>query len=518
MGRLFGTLVLLVALAIAGSCARRSTPPSVRPITLSKQTTVATAPLRADGYVDYAAALNERNGQGVTPENNAAVLLWEAVGPKAIDPTDRLQFFKMLGIAPLPEKADYFRVLDYVDLQETAREDRARNRGWTKDEFPVIYRWLSENQKPLDLIIDATKRPRLYEPIIPGANGEIGLAVLGPTTKNAQHVAEALATRAMLRLGDGNLDKSWEDLMAIHRLARLTGSGEATIAGALFAISVDGFANRGDAALLRSGRLSSADALRMRHALVSLGPTVDLAQAVDVGDRLFMCDEVASLVRRTLNPISTAGASSANSPSPIEKWLNEGGAEAVDWDQILRYFNSWYDRIVATMALPPRQRRSGMAQLERNFKFIPKESKEAIETMRQAANESKLAATDQLGAIMMATTIPAFAASLNFVDSDAMALEIDKLGFSLAAFHADNGHYPAKLEELVTKYADTIPDDYFSGKPLIYKPTGDGYLLYSVGANGKDDGGLVDPATATGADDESDDIGLRIGLPKPTSK
>ncbi len=91
-----------------------------------------------------------------------------------------------------------------------------------------------------------------------------------------------------------------------------------------------------------------------------------------------------------------------------------------------------------------------------------------------------------------------------------MALEIDKLGFSLAAFHADNGRYPAKLNELVPKYADKIPDDYFTDKPLIYKPSGDGYLLYSVGKDGKDDGGPAEPATATGAENESDDIGLRI--------
>jgi hypothetical protein len=34
-----------------------------------------------------------------------------------------------------------------------------------------------------------------------------------------------------------------------------------------------------------------------------------------------------------------------------------------------------------------------------------------------------------------------------------------------------------------------MPDDLFSGKPLIYKPEAGGYLLYSVGVNGKDDGG-----------------------------
>jgi hypothetical protein len=35
-----------------------------------------------------------------------------------------------------------------------------------------------------------------------------------------------------------------------------------------------------------------------------------------------------------------------------------------------------------------------------------------------------------------------------------------------------------------------IPGDVFSGKPLIYRPNENGYLLYSVGINGKDEGGV----------------------------
>ena len=39
------------------------------------------------------------------------------------------------------------------------------------------------------------------------------------------------------------------------------------------------------------------------------------------------------------------------------------------------------------------------------------------------------------------------------------------------------------------KHVAAIPKDVFSGGELLYKPEGDGYLLYSVGPNGKDDGG-----------------------------
>ena len=51
-------------------------------ITISKETTYITEPLRADGCVDYVAAVKRHCSEGVTPENNAAIPFWQAVGPK----------------------------------------------------------------------------------------------------------------------------------------------------------------------------------------------------------------------------------------------------------------------------------------------------------------------------------------------------------------------------------------------------------------------------------------------------
>ena len=88
-----------------------------------------------------------------------------------------------------------------------------------------------------------------------------------------------------------------------------------------------------------------------------------------------------------------------------------------------------------------------------------------------------------------------------------------QVAFALAAYRSDNGHYPAKLEDLAPKYLPSIPADLFSGKPLIYRPTENGYLLYSVGPNEKDDGGRT-------ADDAppGDDLVVRMPLPPLMAK
>ena len=73
-------------------------------VTISKETTGLTSPLRPDGYVDYARALEERAFRGVTPENNAAIDLVRAAGAKGFSKRPRVSIEKALGI-------DFFEVV-----------------------------------------------------------------------------------------------------------------------------------------------------------------------------------------------------------------------------------------------------------------------------------------------------------------------------------------------------------------------------------------------------------------------
>jgi len=65
------------------------------------------------------------------------------------------------------------------------------------------------------------------------------------------------------------------------------------------------------------------------------------------------------------------------------------------------------------------------------------------------------------------------------------------LGAELAVrcYQAEQGHLPARLEQLVPKYLQRVPSDPFSGKPIIYRPQWTNWLLYSIGEDGVDDGG-----------------------------
>jgi hypothetical protein len=60
---------------------------------------------------------------------------------------------------------------------------------------------------------------------------------------------------------------------------------------------------------------------------------------------------------------------------------------------------------------------------------------------------------------------------------------------AIRGYQAKNGKPPGALAELVPAWLPAVPLDPFSNRPLVYRVTTNGFLLYSVGPDGKDDQG-----------------------------
>jgi hypothetical protein len=68
---------------------------------------------------------------------------------------------------------------------------------------------------------------------------------------------------------------------------------------------------------------------------------------------------------------------------------------------------------------------------------------------------------------------------------------------ALKRYQLRHGNYPPDLNSLVPEFASKVPRDPVDGQPLRYRLNADGtFLLYSIGENGKDDGG--DPSLEKG--------------------
>ncbi len=86
----------------------------------------------------------------------------------------------------------------------------------------------------------------------------------------------------------------------------------------------------------------------------------------------------------------------------------------------------------------------------------------------------------------LSTLAKKFAQTQTIVDQAVIACALEKY---VLEHHA----YPRTLRALVPGYLDRVPTDVIDGAPMRYRLTVDGrYQLYSIGWNGKDDGGAID--------------------------
>jgi len=74
---------------------------------------------------------------------------------------------------------------------------------------------------------------------------------------------------------------------------------------------------------------------------------------------------------------------------------------------------------------------------------------------------------------------------------------IDICALAIQRFFLREGRFPDSLQSLVPDYVKSVPIDYMDGNPIRYRLQAEaGFILYSVGDDGRDDGG--DPSLATG--------------------
>jgi len=81
-----------------------------------------------------------------------------------------------------------------------------------------------------------------------------------------------------------------------------------------------------------------------------------------------------------------------------------------------------------------------------------------------------------------------------------------KIVVGLKTYKQKYGKYPERLDKLVPEILPSLLVDPFTGNEFIYKREKDGFLIYSLGENRKDDGGMLDDKTG------KDDIGWKIEL------
>jgi len=242
--------------------------------------------------------------------------------------------------------------------------------------------------------------------------------------------------------------------------------------------------------------------------LGSLEPVADVIRTIDRCERFFMLDGMMMMSR--------------GGPKAAE-WLGElrvcriaGGA--MDWNVPLRKANLLYDREVAAcrqLTEPGADCRDESVYEDSDdmtSEISGKTSATKLILLRAGGWPCRKALSERVGDVILAFFMPTLSRAVVLQKEYRAGTDVERAAFALAAFHAETGRWPEGLAELTPKYLPAEPLDRFTGRPLVYRPRPGGYVLYSVGINGLDDGGRC-REDAPDDDGEAYDIVASVGKP-----
>jgi len=248
----------------------------------------------------------------------------------------------------------------------------------------------------------------------------------------------------------------------------------------------------------------------MQAALRRLAPLPSMTEKIDKFERFMFLDVVTLMAREGLTPAldELLGGNTVEQPLLTKTLDRFGSSTLIDWNEVLRVVNGWFDRFNrASSGSPSKQRQQKLLQFDNEMKMLRSKITDPGDLFKSFFQGRTLrrAISRQMGDALIALFMPGITQAIEVENRFATRSNLLQLGFALAAFRADRGGYPAELKQLTPKYIKTIPKDFYTDKPLVYKRQKNGFLLYSVGQNTKDDGGRTYDSEPDG-----DDILLRI--------
>jgi len=276
-----------------------------------------------------------------------------------------------------------------------------------------------------------------------------------PHLSELRHLARLLKARAFLRTHEGDVAGALRDVERMLRLRHALDDEPLLISRlvrlAIVTMAIDALSKIGE------GRpLPEEEAARLVKRLAAVGPWATMHAAL-VSERAFGMDAVNTVLRGELTPTGSRGTFATRAVASV-------GGFWMRWNQVA-YIELMTEMIDAS-ALPPMQALDAARDIEDRM--------------------TKLSDVRGLFAKMM---MPALANAMKRTAMVQARAHAAAVGIACRLYERRHGRRPSDLSRLAPEFLDTLPVDAFTNKPLKVAPTANGFVVYSLGPNGVDDGG-----------------------------
>lgn len=366
--------------------------------------------------------------------NNAAVVLLKAFAMRRVTEDQSNELLHITLIRDKPLSAD--------------------DRDWLEE-------YVSINTNMLNTVREALQRTECRYPV----DFRNGFNTKLPHLAKLKAIAQFLEYKARLAAESGRGHDAVQDIALIPALAQ-TLDGEPTMISQLVRIAGLAIGARGMEHCLGCCQLSEADLLELKDAFelkhtnrMVLGMIGARAEAIPCF-RLSL-SQVRSLISNDEDtPFASLGQmGQLNSPVSLL------GATGFFERDLLFYLNAM-DSCIRDWQLPPPQCLNAANNLEKKGK----------KAKRQYY-------------IVSAILLPGFSRAVEKEVRITALLRLAQSAIAVERYRIAQGRLPDTLKDLVPKYLPAVPEDPFDGRPIRFKHLKTGYVLYSVGADGVDNGG-----------------------------
>ena len=369
--------------------------------------------------------------------------------------------------------------------------DQLISAPWKAEDYPEVAEVINQRNVILDYFGHCVRKPNY---VCWRQNSNSMYSILLPDVQANREFARDLQVRVTYRIGAGDTEGAWYDIMSMLTLARKHYKNDPILVTNLVGATIEQVGYNSAKILVKHGNLSKEQLLRFSKELDALPPSHSCFDSV-LAEQYMLFDGL-----QRFNQARKVFYELFELDENIIKML---GDEPIDPEitkkRILQLLDECKPKQVSFEELFAN--RLLRRQYFENFDKKVVEMKTALEKQAQTAlnfsqeERSQLVANTAF-AFFMPNWLLGVSKMHDRCDSE---LTLLKIAIALELYKQDHGDYPETLETLLFTYLEEIPIDPSTSRSTItYKKTGEKFLLYSYGPNQKDDGGTVDPVRVEG--------------------
>ena len=489
-----------------------------RPLVISPKTTSFVQPLKNGGQeVDFFAATKALYEPPILPEQNGFTSLLAVAGRTILSDRTPDWFWnalcEQLKLDPRQEPAGPFTPLhkyletvfpnhaeydenDYPPIQKRRIiYEEITTAPWSPSDRPYMADWLANNQLVLDTLVESSRSNAFFCPRLWRTDKELPETQVGNTAVTTMRLIDALIGRAMSRLSSDDTkekEAALEDIIAACRFGRLmTNSVWMSDRQLRPALEIQPVTEPPAklVPVLRHAKFDQEQLKRLAMQLDRLPLESYALHDIFMVGRFEALDVVSGL---------SCGRFPRTHPLLVELLPAADKGDGIDWSIVAQSVSRFFEESLPILGEKDPAKRETMPEAAGVFERSKKrQSGWHIPTRRSRS--------EQIGDLLAirAATLPK---TLCLFESRRRAwVDLLRLAVALERYRLENGGYPATLEPLEPDFLATLPTDPFTaGKPYVYRletapnvpdesgaAKGSGYLLYSVSADLKDDGGYT---------------------------